>query len=177
MNDDLLKRFQLRAAQFAIGPSTLRNQGAPNVVASAREFLNGLDLGHFRVDTPAAFRRELDEETENLQKAFPVDARHWGAARKALNIFLRDVLYHHYLCEEFGFRHLEPWLEVPLDSQVAHGLLGEPEGSGLTRWRTIKNLTATTSDDYQNIAERVAQRRRVARVHLDLIYWRNKDEA
>src|ERR1700733_8204356 len=101
--DRLLKLLQTRTAQLAIGPSTLRNQGAREVVASTREFLKELDLGHFNTDTPEAFMISLDEETERLRNALPLGARHWGTARKALNIFLRDVLYNLYLCNEYGF--------------------------------------------------------------------------
>ena len=169
--DCLLKLLQTRTAQLAIGPSTLRNQGAPKVVANTREFLKELDLAHFKMDSPKAFMIALNEETERLQSALPRGARHWGTARKALNIFLRDVLYNRYLCNEYGFRNVEPWLELPLDSKAAKGLLAEFEGSSLARWRNIKDLTAVMSDDYQNIAKQVAERRGIARIHLDLIYW------
>jgi hypothetical protein len=141
------------------------------VVANAREFLKELDLGHFKVDTPETFMISLNKETEKLQNALPRGARHWGTARKALNIFLRDVLFNLYLCKEYGFRHLEPWLELPLDSKAAKGLLAEFEGRSLKPWKNIKDLTEAMSDDYQNIAKQVAERRGVARIHLDLIYW------
>ena len=74
----LLNLIQARTAEIAIGPSTLRNQGASSVIANARGFLKELDLGHFSVDTATAFRGALDEETKNLQSALPLDARHWA---------------------------------------------------------------------------------------------------
>jgi len=99
--DWFLKVLQARTAQLAIGPSTLRNQGAPKAVANARDFLKELDLGSFKADVPGAFVVWLNEETEKLQNALPHGARNWGTARKALNIFLRDVLYNMYLCDEY----------------------------------------------------------------------------
>jgi hypothetical protein len=81
------------------------------------------------------------------------------------------VLYNLYLCNEYGFRRVEPWLELPLDSKAAKGLVAEFEGSGLPRWRSIKDLTATMSNGYQSVASQIAERRDIARIHLDLIYW------
>jgi len=86
-----LKRIQTRIATVAIGASTLRNQGASNVVSNTREFLKRLDLRRFKAKTAIVFRDALDRETNKLKNALPIGARNWGAARKALNIFLRDV--------------------------------------------------------------------------------------
>jgi hypothetical protein len=44
-NASFLKMIQARIATLAIGASTLRNQGASNVVSNTREFLKRLDLG------------------------------------------------------------------------------------------------------------------------------------
>jgi hypothetical protein len=43
------------------------------------------------------FRRWLDRQTDNLLDVLPINGRPWGAARKAINLFLRDVLYNQYL--------------------------------------------------------------------------------
>lgn len=174
MDKNFIKLVQTRTAELAIGPSTLRNQGARGAVVTARSFLKGLNLRLFSVDSPAAFKRSLDKATTKLRAALPAGARNWGAARKALNIFLRDVLYCQYLCSEFDFLPLEEWLELPLDSEVAKGLRGEPEGKALTRWPGVKHLDIPTSREYQEVAERVAKRLHIARIHLDLIYWRRK---
>jgi hypothetical protein len=171
-----LKMIQKRIATVAIGASTLRNQGASNVVSNTREFLKRLDLGHFSAKTAINFRNALDKETEKLRNALPIGARNWGAARKALNIFLRDAFYNHYLHEEFGFRKLEPWLELPLDKDAARGLLEDSKDMGirLPRWPGVKHLKSRTSKRYQDAAERVGQRRGIARAHLDLIYFRQQ---
>jgi hypothetical protein len=158
---------------LAIGRSTLRNQGAPGVVDAARDYLEDLPLRKFHVPTRTRFRRVLDEHTDQLQKKLPRGARNWGAARKALNIFLRDVVYNQYLCRHYGLRRLERWLEVPLDKDVAKALLRDkPETMELPRWRSIKRLTPEVSKRYQTAATTVAKERGVARIHLDLDYWR-----
>jgi len=170
MDTRILGPLQERIAILAIGPSALRNQGAPGVVGAAREYLKHLNLENFQVDSPKAFRTRLANETEKLREAFPAGTRHWGAARKALNIFLRDAVYNRYLWERYNFGDLEAWLEVPLDSEVAKGLQSEPEGSLLPKWPGVKYLSQDVSNEYQDVAERVARRRRSARVHLDLLY-------
>ena len=86
---------------------------------------------------------------DSLKRRLPKGARSWGAARKALNIFLRDVLYNHYLRSHHGLDRLEDWLEVPLDRDVAVALRAESEGGELPRWKTIKRLTPDVSGRYQ----------------------------
>jgi hypothetical protein len=177
-NASFLKMVQTRAASVAIGANTLRNQGASNVVSNTREFLKRLDLRHFsaKAKTALSFQNALDQETKKLRNALPVGARHWGAARKALNIFLRDVFYNYYLRDEYGFGKLEPWLELPLDKDAARGLRKDSKGidKQLPRWLGVKYLKSDISKVYQDAAKHVAQRRQLARVHLDLIYFRAK---
>ena len=169
---DLIGKFQSRTAELAIGPSTLRNQGAPGVVDTARKYLMRLDLKQFNDCTQKDFQGVLDKETKKLQNQFPEGAKNWGAARKALNIFLRDALYNHYLREHYKLQHIASWLEIPLDSHVAGRLRGEYRGSDLSKWPGIRHMDSDISDEYQCVAEQVAGRRGVARVHLDLFYWR-----
>lgn len=166
-----------RTAELAIGASTLRNQGAKRVVSASREFLKELDLGSFRAKSQEGFRARLNASTKRLRNRLPKGAKNWGAARKALNIFLRDVLYNHYLRSRHRFDRLERWLEVPLDRDVATALCREPEGGGLPRWRTIKRLTPKLSCRYQTVALEVARRKGTERVHLDLYYWRRRQNA
>ena len=96
MKKTTVRLLHERTAELAIGASTLRNQGARGVVANARDFLKELDVGSFRVKDPRLFRSRLNVATRRLRERLPRRARHWGSARKALNIFLRDVLYNHY---------------------------------------------------------------------------------
>ncbi|MBT3272876.1 MAG: hypothetical protein HN368_06965 [Spirochaetales bacterium] len=43
----------------------------------------------------------MDNTTEHLLDVFSLTVRPWGTARKAVNLFLRDVLYNRYLCSKF----------------------------------------------------------------------------
>ncbi len=117
MDPKTLMVLQDRIAELAIGPSTLRNQGAKNVVGRARSFLKRIELKDFGKASRTAFYTRLDQDTLLLKRYFPPGARNWGAARKAINIFLRDVLYNSYLSSVYHFVRLEKWLEVPLESR------------------------------------------------------------
>jgi hypothetical protein len=144
-------------------------------VAAARQFLGNLDLSRVPTRSPERFARWHDVTTEQLRRALPGRSPPWGAARKFLNIFLRDALYDAQLKRAFSLTSIERWLEVPLDGDVGKCLNVEPEGRELPRWRTIKGLTCDASAAYQAVAQRVADRLGVARVHLDLLYWTGVD--
>jgi hypothetical protein len=169
-----LDRLIKRTAVLAIGPSTLRNQGASGVVSAARDGLSRLNLAAFRVATPAAFDKQLNASTERLRKSLPPDAQHWGTARKAINIYLRDVVYSVHLSNHFGLSVIRPWLEVPLDSYVAMWIKADSDGKTSLRWCGVKHLTPKISADYQEVASQIALRKRLDRVDLDILYWRTQ---
>lgn len=169
---EIIRLHHDRLAGLAASSSALRNQGAAGVVRAARAVLRKFNLRRLSQLKAQQFSRRLDRETEALRSRLPRNARNWGTARKVLNIFLRDVLYHNYLCRQYRFDRFESCLEVPLDADVAHGLHGEPEGRTLPKWQGIKHLDSRTSAQYQAVAREVARRRGVAAVHLDLVYWR-----
>jgi len=171
LKQDLLDAFRKRVAESAVGASALRNQGSEGVVRRAREYLKTLDLASFVLPSEGEFRAALDRETEGLRKWLPAQAQHWGAARKALNLFLRDVLYHRYLCSHYRFEEIEGWLEVPLDRDVADGLR-QASSNLLPEWPGIKHLKSDRSLIYQKAARRVALTADIAPVHLDVYWWR-----
>ncbi len=109
-----------------------------------------------------------------MLKLFPENGKSWGAARKGLNLFFRDVIYNYYLRQKLDINdnshvHLQN-LEVPLDKDVALGLKNNK--SNLDKWVSIKSLTKEISDKYQNAAKEIAVEKGVLRIHLDLEYWR-----
>lgn len=119
------------------------------------------------------YRQFLQRHTKALCKNFPMGAKNnWGAARKAINIFIRDCLYNLYLNKAYKLSKVERWMEIPLDKDVGMSLY-EDYSDYLPRWKTIKTLDLETSDMYQECASLTASEERVSRVHLDLIYWRN----
>jgi len=166
----LLGLIQDRTAHSSVDAATLRNQGGPGVLAATRARLARIDLSGFTAGSGAAFAARLNAETGRLRRAMPGGAGPWGAARKALNLFLRDVLYQRLLCEGYRLRRLEPWLEIPLDSIVAAAIQREASSAGIPRWPGLKHLTPEISAVYQSAAGKVARTHATARIHLD-IFW------
>ncbi len=177
MDRDTLGKLQRFRAE-SIPAAAIRNQGCPGILTAVRMFCAKLPLGMFVVPTAREFRARLDRATAALMRRCPPRGRHWGTSRKALNLFLRDVTYCHHLRTAYGLGRMETWLEVPVDSDVATGLAEEAEGADLARWKTLKRLTPERHSKYQAVATLVAKRQKppMHRVHLDLLYWRRKQE-
>lgn len=168
-------KFRERLANIAIGPSALRNQGASGVIDAARKFLAGLDLTQFVVADEEQFLKVLDKQTEKLRTDFPDGAKNWGAARKAINLFLAECCYHRFICQEYHLEKIEAFLETPLDSQVAKKLIKKAKENDekLPRWQGLKHLTQSESNDYQQFAYQYAKKEEKlpARFYLDVIIW------
>ena len=117
------------------------------------------------------YQHWLDRQTELFLDSLPIKNRPWGAARKAINLFLRDALYNQYLSEQFKLQSIESWLEVPLDSAVAKGLSLNSNRGELPLWPGLKNLEANVSEVFQAFASKQAHLKGIARVHLDMYLW------
>jgi hypothetical protein len=102
MDRYLIKAIQHREAHLAVGPSTLRGQGAAGTVDAAREFLKEIDLRRFSVLYESTFSRRLDDATYQLRRRLPKKAHSFKAARKVMNIFLRNAAYNAHLRVYFG---------------------------------------------------------------------------
>ena len=170
---EFVKLLHWRVARTSVGASTAR--GMPKkTVEKARKYLESLSLEKFgRCHTVASFHSLLGKTTVGLQRKLPNHS--WGAARKFLNIFLRGIVYHRFLCKGYRLHHIEPWLEVPLDSYVAKGLKKDQkllDKSGpVLKWSGVTDLEELVSQDYQNVATEVAKHVGIHRIHLDLKYW------
>ncbi len=171
MNPDDARLLQRQVAQLSANGSSLRNQGAPGVVAAARKELAEVNLLLLPRAGSDEFTRRLDDITQNLLCSFPAGAQHWGAARKVLNHSLRDCLYNFYLRDWYGLAVCEPFLELPLDSYVAKGLHETERGDDLPKWCGVKYVTSEVNALYQEVASEEAERLGIERVHLDLRYW------
>ena len=161
---------QRKVATAAIGPSALRGQGK-GVLRASQEFLSSMSLARVPKTSEARFGAWLARQTEVLLDALPIKNRPWGAARKAINLFLRDALYNQYLNRHYRLGIAEPWLEVPLDSAVARGLKCLAGRGHLPSWPGLKRLRKGTSDIYQAFAAECACRKGIASVHLDMYLW------
>ena len=169
-----VKMVQRRIAYSSIGPSTLRNQGAAKVAFVAQNFLMGINLGCFaQVRSSEEYLRILDKLTIELSGQFPDKAKNnWGAARKALNVFMEEAIYNKFLNIEYNLDKLTPFLEVPVDSYVVKNLKQESKNR-IPAWKGIKHLTLKDNDQWQKIASEVARKRSIYRVYLDIEFWRS----
>ncbi len=166
-----LNAVQKYVANIAIGASSLRNLGAKGVVSTAREFLAGLDLMSLERMSPNQYADWLDERTDELRDRFPREARKWGAARKALNIFLCHAYLNRPLCEAYRLERLAHVMETPLDSVVATKLREKAPNGTLPRWPGVGRLTQKVSQQYQEFATEHAKEYGVPRGCLDAVLW------
>lgn len=165
----LFEALHPRLARLTVGPSTVRGKGNAGVLLVAREFLTHVSLPQFATNEDRKFRRHLDLTTDLLCKSFPPAARHWGLARKVLNIFLRDCFYSWHLCTHWNLHRAEHSFELPLDGIVGRKLNQiDPQ---LPRWDAIKRLTPVMSDAFQASAQQHAKSLGLTRVHLDALWW------
>lgn len=178
-NDKFYQDMQRHIAVTAIGPSALRNQGASGVIKNARSYLAEISLKGFRTKDEQTFLKILDKETQKLQQKFPQGAQNWGAARKALNLFLRDVFYNQFLCRRYELNVIEEWLEIPLDGVVAKFLIKHAREElslkqtqeKLPSWDALKRLKQEDSAKFQAFAKLVATQEGISRIHLDMLVW------
>jgi hypothetical protein len=171
-DEEFIKIIKRHTAELAVGASALRNQGGKGLVSTAREYFKKVDLAAYGLcKTQARFLERLNRDTDDLKEAFPEGAKHWGTARKAMNLFLRDAFYNRFLCDLFRLTQIEKWLEIPLDYDVATSLTTSTHDH-LPKWTAIKNLKPDDNTMFQQAAKVVGSRHRLARVHVDLLYWR-----
>lgn len=172
-------KLQERVAYLAIGRSALRNQGVPGLVQKSRDFAGALNLKEMAKKwNDLKFDLYLDNKTKELQRKFPNGAKkNFGAARKALNLFFRDVVYNTFLSKYFNIklarRHLEQ-LELPLDSYTSKKII-EKYPILKRYWWGIKYLSKECNDFFQERASVLAFQKKLTRIHLDVFYWRNNN--
>jgi hypothetical protein len=92
MTPDVLNAIQWFTARSAITSSSMRGSMGGTIEA-ARDYLGSVALKEFGSTNQAHFQDRLDRRTEELLAELPKAARHWGRARKGLNIFLRGCLH------------------------------------------------------------------------------------
>jgi len=170
-----IRAMQCYVAKIAITGSTLRNQGAEGVVAKARDFVSKLDLGILQEMAPEDYAEQLDRWTEVLRKALPRGAQNWGAARKAINVFMVQAFLNKHLVREYGLRRFGQVLETPLDALATQELRRLAGRGQLPRWDSIKSLTPACSQCYQDSALGLATEQGIPRACLDMMLWGKPD--
>ncbi len=176
MNSQFENALKDNLAKRSVGASALRNQGRKGMIKAVHRFLGGIRPRELlALRSERAFKRWLDDRTEELARE--VGKSHglqWGSARKALNLWLRDLVYNHQFREAYGLGRLEPWLEVPLDSHTAK-FIHRRSIQPLPDWTAIKEVTPDFSTAYQLAARALVSSRELAYlahpVHLDLVAW------
>lgn len=167
---EFVNLVQQKVAVSSVGPSALRGQGA-GVLRATQEVLKKINLLKIPNKNQKQFVKWLDIKTNFIIDSLPIENKPWGAARKALNLFLRDVFYNRYLFEISGIKNVETWLEIPLDSAVARGLRKNDTSANLPRWPGLKYLCKDVSDKFQEVALTISESKGISRVHLDMIFW------
>lgn len=175
----MIRKLQERIGNGCLGASSLRNQGAKDMIKTARDYMKHIDLQQFAAATSKqAFCAALDQHTLRLAARFPKGGTgNWGAARKALNLFLRDACYHTHLQRHYRLQKLWPLLELPLDSYCFDWIKKDAAACGiaythLPKKPTIKRLTQAQSEEFQKTAQRIARYHGLDRIDLDIFYWR-----
>lgn len=166
---DFLSTMQRLCAREAVGVTALRGQ-APGTLRTTHAFLDVLDLSKVPKNR-TAYVAWLDKMTSKLVERLPGSARPWGTARKALNLFMRTSLYNRYMNKAYHLDQSEIWMEIALDSAVAHGLKQNAGRGALPPWPGLKKLTKSVSEKFQAVAQQMADQRRIAKVHLDMYLW------
>ncbi len=166
--------IQRYVANWAIVPSTLRSQGA-GVSGAAKKFLiEKLDISGIADKGVSGYRKWLDDKTNGLKATFPHECRNnWGAARKAINLFMVGAYFNKVLSKEYNLENFSNALEVPLDGKVADNLIIFA-AEGLNRklkFPGIKNLQMDVSNQFQGVASEYARQKNIPRAELDIILW------
>lgn len=162
--------LQKHVAQACLTSSSLRNQGGAGVLASARLILGRCRLSLFA--EKACFFERLDARTNYLRKKLPAKCQHFGTARKALNLFIRDCFYNQYLCRRYKLKAISHLLELPMDKDAYVFLAARH--SDIPKWVGIKRMSKRDHQKYQAAALATARQLNTFRVHLDILSWRAK---
>jgi hypothetical protein len=162
--------MQKFTAISAIGASALRGQKS-GTISKVRNYLGIMNLSKLcRLQSEQRYKAWLDLHAQRLVNNHRV---RWGAARKALNLFLRDCLYNKYLSTQFDLEHVERWMEIPLDSIIAKELKKNAGRGMLPPWPGLKKLKQADSERFQRHATEMASEVKMDRVHLDVSLWIN----
>ena len=159
-----ISALQRHIAWASIAPTTLRKMVSAGGRSAICQHLARLEVGRAALDNYGAF---LNQGTQQLMAA---TGCRWGPARKALNLFMRDMAYNHWIRFELGLAAIEEELELPLDGRTMKRLRSGQSDICLPRCAVV-DLTEEISQKFQMAAAASAQTQGMARVHLDLEWW------
>jgi hypothetical protein len=189
--------IQHYVANVVIGPTTLRNQPSDKVAEKARDFLTTrIDLNELKNKQITDYRNWLDKKTKELMNWFPDGAKDdWGAARKAINLFMIGAYFNRILFEKYKLDRFKNVLETPLDGRAAKRLreYGKKKGvawmcklcsedarksckkqrlrCGDSAFPGIVNLKEYQSRGYQEVATEFAREVGLPLAEIDIVLW------
>jgi hypothetical protein len=151
--------------------------GPKGTIRAARKFL-AEEVSLAKIGASGRrFPKLLDRLTSKFVRKLPRGARNWGAARKFLNIYLRDAAYNVYLRKAFRLDRIERQLEVPIDRQVAEALIAEDRKlrrNSLPRWKSVISLSPEDNIKYQTAVKEFASKEGIDTIHFNVIAWRKR---
>jgi hypothetical protein len=129
------KAILKRVAKVCLGSSTVRVFKHSSQI---KERLQNIDVEELlKIQSEGNFKKWFENELDKLTKVIPKTtsrskkitdgARKWGYGAKILNLFLRDIIFHHRYFTEKDANRIQYFLYVPLDSILIERLfkLGE----------------------------------------------------
>jgi hypothetical protein len=191
-SEDFSKSMQQYLAITTVGPSTLRNQGSKGVINAVQEYLAKNNLCDFNQINESEYLNILNKKTEELKEIIIniVDEnkghknkqlngrQHWGAARKSLNLFLREIFFNKLLGHKIEIK--EEWMEIPLDSFIAKALnkASKKFYKKVITWPGLKRLDFETNRQFQMIAKDLSSKEfdNISRIRLDIRLWIDERE-
>jgi hypothetical protein len=171
--ESFVEQMRLNVAWGSVRSSTVER--APDLVSKLRKGVAAIDLAAFNMCHLNEFSDLLEAGTRRVMRHMPSGERHWGTARKVVNLFLRNATYNFLLRGEFNLARLESQLEIPLDSYSTKALRKRTLDRRLPPWLGMKRLTREDSKQYQDRAGELARLENTARVHLDIFYFLERD--
>jgi hypothetical protein len=159
--DEILRHH---IAFSSVGPTTLRKMVGKGKRKRICNCLTEIDLSVLQHRKLAAV---IDGWTQELRQKVHIK---WGPARKAINLYLRDISYNFMARRKYRAEKFEKQLEIPLDNKIMSKIRSKT-GSRRLRRSSVKGLTCCLSNDYQQEAQKIADKKKMLRVDLDALWW------
>ena len=173
-NKNHITQLIKRSAKIVINASSMRNQGKPGMILKIRKHLvDSIDISKLGSLEEKTFNKFIEAHTDNLVKFCKDKEIEWGTARKAINLFLMDIVYNKYLNEFYSLEKIHNLLEIPLDNKVSKRLkkVAKEKDSVLPVWGGICNIDKNEYIEFQKFALEIAKDKKMNRVDLDIYFW------
>jgi len=172
-----IEKVRGHLAIASVGNTTLMMQSGKGRVSRSQQFLiTKMQLDHISDLDESEFKEYLNKKTNALSKQLlrPDNLQpNWGAARKVINIYLRQCSMNKDLNKYFSLNKVEPFLEVPLDNHVVKKI-DEKSKTKYSKTFRIKTLKKTENGKIQTLASNLASNESLHRYELDVLYWNHK---